>query len=195
MKTSIAVFLLAVSVSSAIAADFSGSCGIRFDGISTLHDFSGTARCQPFKATLASGPEGKSVVTEVEIAVIAGEMDTKDEKRDKEMRKMFEVEKYPRIQARLTDVEPDRIRREIGKDPNGKGAVELTLKIRNVERRVRAVIGNLRETRELVTFDAQFPVSLREFGLKPPSVLFGMISVRDTITVTAAFSLEAVPPK
>lgn len=73
--------------------------------------------------------------------------------------------------------------------------MELTLKIRDVERRIQAVISNLRENPGRVSFDAEFPLSLKEYDLKPPTVFFGAIRVGDKVTVNAAFRLEAVPSK
>jgi polyisoprenoid-binding protein YceI len=111
------------------------------------------------------------------------------------MREMFQSERFPRIRAVLSDLDPDRIRREMRKDPNGKGTLEFTLKIRDVERRIQAVIGNLRENSGRVSFDAEFPVSLKEYNLTPPTVFFGIVRVGDKVTVNAAFQLDNVPPK
>ena len=57
-----------------------------------------------------------------------------------------------------------------------------------MERKVRATASNLKESGERVGFDLEFPVSLREFDLKAPSVL-GIIRVGDKVSVHAAFSL------
>ena len=195
MKRAILAFLILALAPAAGAAEFKGECAIRFKGISTLHDFYGTGHCRPFQLTLAPGPNGKEVLSGVRISVPVGEMDTKNEERDVKMREMFQADKFPFFQATLEEVDPDKVRTEIKRNADGKGTVGIKLKIRDVERPVRAVVKNLRETAERITFDAEFPVSLKEYGLKPPSVLFGMISVRDDITLTMAFRLEAAPPK
>ena len=52
MKMRIAAFLLLTLASSASAGYLNGNCDIRILGTSTLHDFSGTVRCQPFPVSL-----------------------------------------------------------------------------------------------------------------------------------------------
>jgi hypothetical protein len=195
MKIRIAAFFLLTLVSSASAGDLKGNCELRILGTSTLHDFAGTVRCQPFPVRLVGGADGRMVIPGVEISVRVEEMDTQNKNRDKQMREMFQSERFPRIQAGLSDIDPDKIRQEMRKDPNGKGTLEFTLKIRDVERRIRAVIGNLRENSGRVTFDAEFPVSLKEYNLTPPTVFFGIVRVGDKVAVNAAFQLEDVPPR
>jgi hypothetical protein len=46
-----------------------------------------------------------------------------------------------------------------------------------------------------VTFDMEFPVSLKEYDLKPPAPFFGAIRVGDRIVVHAAFRLEHPAPR
>jgi hypothetical protein len=69
------------------------------------------------------------------------------------------------------------------------------LKIRDVERRIRATVGNLRETPGRVSFDSEFQLSLKDYDLKPPTVLFGAIRVGDRITVNATFRLDEASSK
>ncbi len=195
MRTHIAVILLLALVSSAKAETLKGGCEIRFLGVSTLHDFTGTCRCQPFTVTVVKGAAGRQGIPGVEIAVPVEEMNTKNGKRDKQMREMFQSDKFPHIRGIIRDLDPDKIRRETGNGPGATGSVEFTLKIRDIERTIRANVSNLRETPERVTFDAEFPVSLKEFDLKPPTVLFGAIRVGDKVTVNAAFRLEAPSPE
>jgi len=195
LKIRIAAFSLLTLVSSASAGELKGNCELRILGTSTLHDFAGTVRCQPFPLSLVGGSDGRMVIPEVEISVLVEEMDTRNKTRDKQMREMFQNEKFQRIQAVLSNLDPDKIRQEMRKDPNGKGTLEFILKIRDVERRIQAVIGNLREISGRVSFDAEFPVSLKEYNLTPPTVFFGIVRVGDKVTVNAAFQLEDVPPK
>ena len=195
MRMRIAAFLLLALVSSARAGNLKGNCDIRFLGTSTLHDFTGTVRCQPFTVNLVGDPDGREIIPDVAIAVPIGEMDTKNKTRDKQMREMFQNERFPRIQAVLSNLDPDKIRQEMRKDPNGKGTLEFTLKIRDIERRIQAVIGNLLENSGRVSFDAEFPLSLKEYNLTPPTVFFGIVRVGDKVTVNAAFQLEDAPPK
>jgi hypothetical protein len=195
MKIRIPAFFLLALASSASAGDLKGNCELRILGTSTLHDFAGTVRCQPFPVSLVGGADGRTVIPGVEIAVLVEEIDTQNKSRDKQMREMFQSGKFPRIHAFLSNLDPDKIRQEMRKDPNGKGKVELTLKIRDIERRIQAAVSNLRETPGRVSFDAEFPLSLKEYNLQPPTVFFGAIRVGDKVTVNAAFRLDAIPSK
>jgi polyisoprenoid-binding protein YceI len=123
---------------------------------------------------------------DVDVPVAA--MDTGNKTRDGKMREMFRSERFPRIHAAAHGVDVDRIREETGKDREGKASVDLLLRIRDKERKVRATASNMRESGEQVTFDLEFPVSLGEFDLKAPSVL-GIIRVGDKVSVKAAFTL------
>ena len=95
---------------------------------------------------------------------------------------------FPRIHATAHDVDVERLRVETGKGREGVASIGLLLRIRDVERKVRATAGNLKESGERITFDLEFPVSLGEFDLKPPSVL-GIIRVGDKVSVKATFTL------
>lgn len=195
MKIGIPAFFLLALACSASAADLKGNCEIRILGTSTLHDFTGAVRCQPFPVKLVRGSDGSTMIPAVDIAVLVDEMDTQNKSRDKQMREMFQSGKFPRIQASLADLDADRIRQGMRKDKSGKGTVELSLKIRDIERRIHAAIGNLRETPGRVSFDAEFQLSLKDYNLKPPTVLFGAIRVGDRIMVNATFRLDEVSSK
>lgn len=185
----IAIVFLLLSASPAWPGEIKGTCLLRFVGISTLHDFSGTVRCQPFSAGLVKSAVGGAGIPAVEVDVLVDEMDTENESRDDQMREMFQSEEFPRIHGTVSDIDADRIRREIGKEGGGKAFFDLTLRVRDVERTIQAAVTNLREEGNQVGFDVEFPVSLKEFGLKAPSFLV-IFRVRDKVTVTGNVLLE-----
>ena len=115
-------------------------------------------------------------------------MDTGNKSRDGQMREMFRSERFPRIYGTAHDVDVERLRMEIGKSREGSAPFDLLLRIRGVERKIRATTGNLKESGERVTFDLEFPVSLMEFDLKAPSVLF-FVRVGDKVSVKVTFTL------
>jgi hypothetical protein len=115
-------------------------------------------------------------------------MDTRNRSRDGQMREMFRSERFPRIHAAAHNVDVERLRAETGKGREGIASIDLLLRIRDRERKVRATASNLKEAGEQVTFDIEFPVSLGEFDLKAPSVL-GIIRVGDKVSVKANFTL------
>jgi hypothetical protein len=165
-----------------------GACEVAFLVTSTLHDFPGSARCLPFEAVLARDAAGNLVIPLVEVEVPVAGMDTRNKSRDGQMREMFRSDRFPRIHAAARDVDVDRLRVELGKGHEGKVPLDLLLRIRDVERKVRATASNLKESGDRVTFDLEFPVSLGEFDLKAPSVL-GFVRVGDKVSVKATFTL------
>jgi polyisoprenoid-binding protein YceI len=169
-------------------ATIRGACGVAFLITSTLHDVPGSARCLPFEAVLARDAAGRQVIPSVEVEVPVEGMDTRNRSRDGQMREMFRSERFPRIHAAAHDVDVERLRVETGKGREGIASIDLLLRIRDVERKVRATASNLKEAGEQVTFDLEFPVSLGEFDLKAPSVL-GIIRVGDKVSVKATFTL------
>ncbi len=171
-----------------VPARIRGECDVAFLGTSTLHDFSGSVRCPPFAAVLAHDARGKEVIPSVEVEVPVAGMDTRNKSRDAQMREMFQADRFPRIRASVRDVDVARLREEMGKDPDGKAPLDLLLRIREVERKVRATASALTESGERVAFAVEFPVSLKEFDLKAPTVL-GIIRVGDKVSVKATFTL------
>jgi len=170
------------------SATIRGACEVAFLATSTLHDVSGSARCLPFETVLTRGIAGRQILPTVEVEVPVASMDTRNKSRDGKMREMFLSERFPRIHAAAHAVDVERLRVEIGKGRDGNASIDLLLRIRDVERKVRATASNLKESGERVSFDLEFPVSLREFDLKAPSVL-GIIRVGDKVSVKATFAL------
>ena len=178
----------AASADAPASATIQGACDVAFLATATLHDVSGTARCLPFTAVLARDAAGRRILPTVEVDVPVAAMDTGNKTRDGKMREMFQSDRYPRIHASAHDVDVERLRVEMGKGREGDASIDLLLRIRGVERKVRATASDLKESGERVVFHLEFPVSLRQFDLVPPSVL-GIIRVGDKVSVKTSFSL------
>ena len=178
----------AASADAPASGTIRGACDVAFLVTSTLHDFPGSARCLPFAAVLARDAGGRQAIPSVEVDVPVEGMDTRNKSRDVQMREMFRSERFPRIRAAAHDVDVERLRVEMGKGREGNASIDLLLRIRDVERKVRATASNLKESGERVSFDLEFPVSLKEFDLTPPSVL-GIIRVGDKVSVKTTFTL------
>lgn len=192
--TVLSVVLLLLSAGPAAKAlEWNGGCEIRFGGKSTLHDFSGSVRCQPFDAAATVG-DGKTVITRLEIFVLVSEMNTGNATRDRQMREMFDSAAYPRIRTVLTGIDPAALRAALTSAAEAKETLDATLTIRDVSRKIRVGASHLREEGGRITLDVEFPVSLKEFGLDPPSVL-GIIRVKDTVTVAARVTLREAQPR
>lgn len=170
------------------SATIRGACEVAFLATATLHDVSGSAHCLPFEAVLAGGTAGDPVIPVVEVEVPVAGMDTRNRTRDGKMREMLLSERFPRIHAAAKDVDVERLRAEVGRGLDGGASIDLLLRIRDVERKVRATASNLKEAGEQVSFDLEFPVSLKEFDLKAPSFL-GIVRVGDKVSVKTTFTL------
>jgi hypothetical protein len=182
LKYRLAALLLALLAGSAVAGSIQGTCDVLFLATSTLHDFSGTARSRPFTAPLAADGAGKAVLPALVLEFPVADMRTGNDSRDGKMREMFQADRHPVIRAVARDVDAESLRERMRKDRNGKVPLPVFLDIRGMERKIQATAGNWKETGEQFSFDVEFPVSLREFGLAPPSVL-GIIRVADRVDV------------
>ncbi len=180
------VFVLIVALPLVVGAtDYRGECDVVFQGSSTLHDFHGKARCQPFTVSTVDGVADMS-----KLSVAVADMDTDNAKRDKNMREMFEEKKHPLItgSAGAVALKDIRVSQKSGSSSTHK--ISLKLKIRDIDKPVTATINNFAETDARITANISFTLSLADFMLKPPSVL-GMIKVDDKVSVTATFVLNA----
>ena len=191
MKTRLAAVLLLLLAAQASAAEIQGACEVRFLASSSMHDFSGTGKCLPFTAPLLRGPDNNFLLPLVEVEVPVAGMETGIGARDKTMRKMFQADRHPGIHAAVRDLDADALRRRMREDPGGKAPLDIVLAIRGVERKVSATAGGLAEEGSRVSFDIEFPVSLKEFELKAPKVL-GIIRVADRVVVKATFTVVIV---
>lgn len=153
-----------------------GTATITFYGTSTLHDFSGMVPAQPFVLTLASNRWS------AEAKVLTKEMSTANAKRDLKMWDMFAATKFPNIQGQVTDA-PRAV--------SGETNATLHLRIRKTEHDLPVEISQWTEGAGGVRFHARWDVSLKAYGLKPPSVL-GLIRVGDRVRVEA--DVVASPP-
>lgn len=187
-----AAVLFLATAPTARAGELTGGCDIRFLATSTLHDISGTVRCRPFAAPVVKGSDGRARVPLVAVEAPVAGMDTGNRSRDAQMRDMFQSSKYPTIRVSLREIDLPGLRSRMRADPNGRGPLELTLRIRDTERRVQAVARNLKESLGTAAFEVEFPVSLREFNLPAPSVL-GIVRVGDKVTVIADVRVAGIP--
>jgi len=139
---------------------------VRFAGTSTLHDFGGELAAQPFFLTIVSN----RWVAEAD--VLSGSMATANDGRDKRMHEMFNTNDYPRIHGKATfsSLTPTN--------------AMLSLKIRDQQHDLPVRISNWGQTETNLHFHAEWQVSLKQFKLKPPSVV-GIIRVGDTVKLDA----------
>jgi len=157
------------------AAGVTGQVAISFDATSTLHGFEGQAA--PVSVVLEpSAGGGWSADLSVPISAI----DTGIERRNARMRAMFDADHYPVIRGRVRGVEPEQVQHS--------GLLPFALVIRDEEHPVQARVSHWQQDADGTRFDADFDVSLAEFGLEAPRVLF--VRVGDVVHVRVHVTLE-----
>jgi len=155
---------------STVPAHWPAEAIVRFEATSTLHDFGGTVSAQPFVLKVSSNQWS------AEADVLAGLMNTANAKRDRNMHEMFNTNDYPRLHGTIA---PAAIPVS-GTTTN----VILNLKIRDQQHDLPVAISDWSETDSNLTFHAEWDVSLKQFKLKPPSVL-GVVRVGDVVHLSA----------
>jgi hypothetical protein len=167
--------LILGACSSAVFADrqLDARATIHFHGTSTLHDFDGLVKPLPFTAVLHENPETGALQLSAAADVRVQNMSTQHEKRDQNMMRMLD-EPHFKIISGMVDhaVLPD----------DREGEAPLRISIHNVEQNVMAHIDSWELQEDQLTCRMRFPVSLKAFDLKAPSVL-GIIRVGDTVDV------------
>ena len=160
-----------------------GKSDVTFKGYSTLHDFEGTVTAVPLQVTVEDREGGRLV--SATSAVEVQRMNTQDDGRDENMWKMFNTAVFKLIKITVDDV-PEAAVRPTGGVP---GRMPVTLTMAGTTGKVVAEVTGLRESKEQVSFDLAFPVSLKAFKLTPPSTLAGLIKVKDTVDVKVHVTL------
>jgi hypothetical protein len=150
---------------------------IRFYGTSTLHDFAGVAPAQPFVLVEASN------TWSARGAVVIGGMNTGHDGRDKAMMRMFGTNDFPQLHG------------EVKSAPLPPAGTNFTLAfcVRDQTNNLTARISNWTEDAGVIRFHAEWEVSLKQYGLKPPSVL-GLVRVGDCVRVEADVTASTAPP-
>ncbi|MEZ5278193.1 MAG: YceI family protein [Opitutaceae bacterium] len=176
MLPSLAVFHFLVAAAGLWAGPtYQAAADIRFRGTSTLHDFEGSMPPPVFSVRLSDRTTGQSdLAVSAEISVLAAELTTHHEKRDMNMHRMLDLVHFPVIKVSVADA---RI------PESGNGEISLLLRIRDRTETILARISDWHEDSGGVSFLLDFPVSLKTFGLRPPSLL-GVIRVGDEVVVT-----------
>jgi polyisoprenoid-binding protein YceI len=164
------VACLATFAPGARAERADGSLEISFSATSTLHDFSG--RVAAVAVAIEQGLDGGWSGT---VDVPVASMDTGLERRDESMRAMLDAAQHPRIGGRFRDLRPEQV--------HASGVLPFLLQIRDVERPVQATVSHWQQDDRTARFDAEFDVSLRDFALEAPRVLFVRVGDRVHVTV------------
>lgn len=145
------------------------NAAIKFAGTSTLHDFGGSLPSQPFTLVLSNGTWA------ADANVLSGLMNTAHEKRDRKMHEMFATNSFPKMHGTVV----------AAPTPGAVGTnATLRLTIRDKTNDLAVRITDWTENASAIKFHATWELSLKDYALKPPSVL-GVIKVGDRIQLEA----------
>lgn len=161
-----------------------GTADVTFKGYSFLHDFTGTVNRVPLKVLVSQGANGR--IVSATSAVEVKEMNTREEARDRGMRQMFDEAQYHFIKLEVVNADE----RELKPQGARPGTLPVMLTIAGRRGTVSGAVTNTSESRDAVSFDLAFPVSLKMFNLNPPAALGGIIKVKDTVDVTVRVTLQ-----
>jgi len=171
-----------------------GTCNVEFEGDSTLHAFTGhitNIALVVFTDTLA--PSQAVLNTRLEIK--PRHLTTHHKKRDANMYKMFQEDRFPSLILVVTNASLAAARLSSATPPAGPGELPLQLIFCGITNQVIAHTVNPQAIAEGWEFDLDTTVSLKAFKLEPPSTLLGAISVKDSVKVKAHVKLRKEPPK
>ncbi len=168
-----AVAMGLMAVRPAAAELTQGTCEVAFHVSATMHKFTGTVTGDPISLKWEGSAASWDAQVEVE------KMTTDKKKRDKEMFHMFHSTEHPHIVghaegvalSELKDGDTFPVRLTIGEESH-----ELSASVSGVAPQED---GGLALT-------VSFEVSLKEYGLVPPKVLF--FKVKDIVRIDAAYT-------
>ena len=155
---------------------------LSFDGHATVGDFVGTTT--EVSGQLTGGGDISAVRGWVKAPVRS--IETGDKRRDKDLNKSMESDKYPDIRFELAQVTV-----EGGTPENLATTLQGVLVIHGVTRRV-ALPANLRFGDSQVRVQSDFPLNLKDYRIGGLSKLFGILKMYENIEVhvDVVFELE-----
>jgi polyisoprenoid-binding protein YceI len=113
------------------------------------------------------------------------QLTTHHEKRDANMYKMFQSDRFPKLFATVTNAPLATARLTPTTPPGEPGMLPVQLTFCGITKEVSARTLNPQTILEGWEFDLKMEISLKAFQLKPSSALFGMISVDDKVVIKA----------
>lgn len=156
---------------------------IWFDGTATLHAFSCTAGA--FAATTArpsaardDTTPGARVKQRATITIPVRQLGCGDGKMEASMRKALKADENPDIRFELTDyaVSPET-------DDSAVVSADGTLELAGEERPVALTVGAKRRADGTVRLTGSQALLMTDFGIRPPTALFGVIKAGNRIVV------------
>lgn len=160
---------------------------ITFAGTSTLHDWAGAVNAQPFVTTVGMTDAGTPASIKARVEVKVADMDTKEPKRDENMRKALRATAHPLVVGDI-DTQFSHLIPGIGTSPQ---VLPFSLTILGKTQSAIGTITNWKQKGDSASFDMDFDVSMKAHGIKVPTVML-VIRVGDVVKVHAKVTLQKV---
>lgn len=138
---------------------------LTIDGTSTLHDWTVTANTMDGKL-VAEGTAPKEIDFEVLVADIKSE---RGATMDKKTHNALKMEDHPKVTFKLKEVK-------------GSSSVVGTLNIAGYEKEVE-IKTEMTNANGQLKIKGEKPIKLQDYGMEPPSAMFGQIVVGDDVVV------------
>jgi polyisoprenoid-binding protein YceI len=151
------------------------------EGKSTIKDF--TCKAQELSAVVEGGANavaqvaaGEKGIQTVKVTVPADKMECGNGTMNEHMKKALKVEEFPTIQFKLTSY-------DVSKGAEGStGTLKGTLTLGGVQKSI-SIPAESRTDGGALHVTGAYEVKMSEYELKPPSLMFGRIKVRDAVDV------------
>ena len=132
-------------------------------------------------ATLMTGDKG---VRTVRVTVPAAQLDCNNGTMNEHMRKALKLTEHPSIDFRLATY-------DIARNTDGiAGTMTGTLSLGGVEKTITMKAEGKSEG-EMLHVTGSYPLNMKEYDLKPPTLMFGRIKVGETVTVNFDLLLKS----
>lgn len=166
-----------------------GTCEVTFYGSSTLHDFSGKVKAEPFTVSISDLQDTAKAKASSKVTVKASKMVTGNKKRDAKMYISLATKTYPNIVVEISDLTLPATK------PAGDGPVPqptiipFTLNLKGKKQQIIGKVSDWSYSDGSISYTISFPVSLKSSGIDVPPVL-GLVKVADEIRVKAKLKLK-----
>jgi len=167
MKYCLALFFMfsGVMVFSQKAYTLSEESTLEIDGTSTIHDWTVTAHTMKGSLETEDG-RPKAVDIEVEVADIKSK---RGAVMDKKTHNALKVEVSPKVTFTMEKVKDTEVM---------EGVLHMAGKQKMIE-----VPTKIMDTGTAIKISGQYPITLQDWDIEPPTAMFGQIVVGDDVTV------------
>jgi hypothetical protein len=188
-----AVELLCFGIPTDAAEKYTGRCDVVFEGDSTLHRFTGDITNVPLTVICETNRSGEALLS-ARVEMAPRQLTTHHAKRDANMYKMFQPDRFPKLIALVTNAPLAAARLSPSDALSLPGTLPVHLTICGISKAASATTLHPMRLAEGLEFELEMDLSLKDFNLQPPSALLGAVSVRDRVKVRAHIKLQKEPP-